>query len=99
MPKFILLKSKFYINFSSLFKWTTNEGNEDLGFIAEEVSGVDPILATYDPTGHEQGVKYRRMTAVLTKAVQDLHEIVEAQGEEIDQLKAMVNELIEKYEE
>ena len=36
------------------------------GFAAEEVSEVDPILATYDEQGRPESVRYRQLTALLT---------------------------------
>jgi hypothetical protein len=52
------------------FRWKDG-GERDLGFVAEEVAVVDPILATYDDAGDLVGVKYRQLTAVLVKALQE----------------------------
>ena len=55
------------------FTWDEEQGGEeDLGFIAEEVEAVNPLLATYRD-GDLRGVKYRHMTSLLTKAVQEQH--------------------------
>ncbi|MEX2055037.1 MAG: tail fiber domain-containing protein, partial [Candidatus Andersenbacteria bacterium] len=53
------------------FDWNleTNQ-KHDLGFIAEEVAAVEPLLATYRD-GEIRGVKYMNMTSLLTKAVQE----------------------------
>jgi hypothetical protein len=49
-------------------------GHHDLGFIAEEVEAVNPLLAEYDPiTGELASVKYRHLTALLTEGVQELN--------------------------
>ncbi|MSR68068.1 hypothetical protein EXS65_04605, partial [Candidatus Peribacteria bacterium] len=53
------------------FKWKGRD-QRDIGFIAEEVAAIDPMLATYNNAGEIQGVKYMQLTAVLTKAVQAL---------------------------
>jgi hypothetical protein len=50
------------------FVWK-DENRPDIGFIAEEVERVNPILATYDLDGNLAGVKYSQLSAVLTKAV------------------------------
>ncbi len=58
---------------------------DDLGFIAEEVADVDPLLATYGVDGAPGGVKYHHMTALLTQGIQELSQIVEQQNETIAQ--------------
>jgi hypothetical protein len=64
------------------FKWK-DSGREDLGFIAEEVVKVDPLMGVYDDEGNLSSVKYQQLTAVLTKAIQE-------QQQEIEQLKSLV---------
>ncbi len=53
------------------FKWKGRD-ERDIGFIAEEVAAVDPMLATYNNAGQIEGVKYMQLTAVLTNAVKTL---------------------------
>ena len=52
------------------FTWK-GDGKQDLGFIAEEVEAVNPLLAQYDGAGQLTGVKYRHLTALLTQAIQE----------------------------
>ena len=52
------------------FNWNAS-GDQDLGFLAEEVAAVNPMLAVYSDTGKLQGVKYPQLTALLTGAVQE----------------------------
>ena len=52
------------------FDWI-GDGEHDLGFIAEETEVIDPILASYHG-GQIEGVKYKQLTAVLVKAIQEL---------------------------
>lgn len=52
------------------FRWK-DRGEADLGFAAEEVAEVDPILVTYNPAGEIEGVKYRQLTAVLVNAIKE----------------------------
>jgi hypothetical protein len=51
------------------FNWKDGQGH-DLGFIAEEVASIDPLLATY-LDGRIEGVKYSQLTAVLVNAVKE----------------------------
>ncbi|MBI2052503.1 MAG: tail fiber domain-containing protein [Candidatus Sungbacteria bacterium] len=60
------------------YDWIGKEAGikHDLGFVAEEVNAVNPLLASYnyDENGVLvlNGVKYDRMTALLAKAIQDI---------------------------
>jgi hypothetical protein len=56
------------------FDWKDG-GETDLGFVAEEVEKIDPILATYKD-GKLEGVKYRQLTAVLVNAIQEQQELI-----------------------
>jgi hypothetical protein len=49
------------------FKWKGRDEN-DIGFVAEEMHDIDPLLNTYRD-GHIEGVKYGQLTAVLVNAV------------------------------
>jgi hypothetical protein len=62
-------------------------GIPDLGFIAEEVDRVTPLLVTRDREGVIQGVKYERITAVLVKAMQE-------QQRRIEELEKSVRDLL-----
>jgi hypothetical protein len=62
----------------------------DLGFIAEEVMEIDPLLATFDNEGQVQGVKYGQLTAVLVNAVKEQQAQIARQAEQIAALKALV---------
>jgi hypothetical protein len=54
------------------FDWDEQHGHgkHDVGFVAEEVEEVNPLLVTYRP--ELTGVKYNRLTALLVKAIQEL---------------------------
>jgi Chaperone of endosialidase len=53
------------------FRWR-DSGLPDVGFAAEEVERVEPLLATYGENGEVEGVKYKQVTTVLVTAVQEL---------------------------
>lgn len=60
------------------FDWNTNDKKHDLGFIAEEVEAVNPLLAEYDyNTGELASVKYRMMTSLIVKAVQQQQQLIQ----------------------
>ena len=65
------------------FEWKRS-GRPDVGFVAEEVAQLDPLLATYHE-GRVDGVKYDRLTTVLVNAIQE-------QQAQIDALRALVCE-------
>ena len=52
------------------FNWK-DSGQADLGFVAEEVNQVTPLLTTLNKDGQIEGVKYNRITAVLAKGIQE----------------------------
>jgi hypothetical protein len=53
------------------FRWR-DSGLADVGFAAEEVERIEPLLATYNDAGDVEGVKYKQLTTVLVTAVQQL---------------------------
>ncbi len=62
------------------FDWKHN-GVRDFGLVAEEVAGVEPLLATTNKDGEIQGVNYERVGVVLVNAVNE-------QQNELERLKA-----------
>jgi hypothetical protein len=71
------------------FNWNTQNGMLDFGFIAEEVAAVNPLLATYDEkTGALQGVKYKVMSALLTRGLQQLDVQVQSNTSRISVLES-----------
>jgi len=74
------------------FTWKAN-GNKDVGFIAEEVALLQPVLAIYNEQGEPDGVKYAIMSAVLVKAVQEQQQEIERQKTKIESQGAILEEL------
>jgi hypothetical protein len=80
----------------------------DLGFVAEEVEAVSPLLASYsirDGVVELNGVKYERMTALIVKAIQEMWgKIVNHEGRieklerENEKLRARIEKLEKMYE-
>ena len=71
------------------FDWKS-DGKQDLGFGAEDVEKIDPLLVTYNKTGQVEGVKYDRITAVLVNAVKEQQEQIKLQQNQIERLKKVV---------
>jgi len=67
------------------FDWKTT-GETDIGLIAEEVEKAVPDLVIYDQEGKPDAVKYDKMTVYLLQ-------VVKAQQEQIDVLKAKLEKL------
>jgi hypothetical protein len=65
------------------FDWKQG-GMHDLGFGAEDVAKIEPLLTTRNDKGEVEGVKYDRISAVLVNAVKE-------QQSEIEALRQMVN--------
>ncbi len=78
------------------FTWKEG-GMRDLGFGAEEVAAVEPLLVTRNDKGEVEGVKYDRITAVLVNAVKEQQDEIKEQRsllvqqqQQIDQLTRLV---------
>jgi hypothetical protein len=64
------------------FDWKQG-GMHDLGFGAEEIAAIEPLLVTRNDKGEVEGVKYDRITAVLVNAIKE-------QQKQIEGLKKLV---------
>ena len=60
------------------FEWKEG-GMKDVGFGAEDVAAIEPLLVTYNQKGEVEGVKYDRFSAVLVNAVKEQQSQIEAQ--------------------
>src|SRR6185369_7723341 len=74
-----------------IFRWKS-DNTLDLGFGAEDVAAVEPLLVTHNSNGEIEGVKYDRISAALVNAVKELQERIDAQNKLIDELKAVRTE-------
>jgi hypothetical protein len=70
------------------FDWKQS-GERDLGFIAEEVGAVEPLLNIVYK-GQIEGVKYAQVTTALVNAVKEQQEQIKAQQAQIEALKLLV---------
>ena len=73
-PVSFYFKPSYLGGFISDPNWTV----QHVGFIAEEVQQVDPRLVTLDSLGHPEGVRYENISAILTRATQELNLRLEA---------------------
>lgn len=71
------------------FRWKA-DNSPDLGFVAEDVADVEPLLTTTNRSGQIEGVKYDRITTVLVNSVKEQQAQIAAQQQQIKELKAIV---------
>lgn len=71
------------------FNWKDG-GMKDMGFGAEDVAAVEPLLVTYDDKGRVEGVKYDRISAVLVNAVKEQQTQIETQQAQLNQQQAQI---------
>src|SRR5262249_20309401 len=64
------------------FTWK-DRGIRDLGFGAEEVEKIDPLLVVYNAGGEVEGVKYDRLNVVLVNAIKEQQKQIEQQQGQI----------------
>jgi hypothetical protein len=74
------------------FDWK-QDGVRDLGFGAEDVEKIDPLLVTYNEKGQVEGVKYDRISAVLVNALNEQQTRIEAQQQTIAQQQTQIDAL------
>ncbi|MBS1794507.1 MAG: tail fiber domain-containing protein [Acidobacteria bacterium] len=79
-----------------VFNWK-EDGKSDVGFAAEEVNAVEPLLTTTNAKGEIEGVKYGQVTTVLVNAVNEqqieierLKEQIKLQQQQLEALKKIV---------
>ena len=72
----------------------------EVGFIAQDVMKIIPEVVSGKEgdisKGETLGLSYGNLVPVLTKAIQEQQATIEAQQKQIDELKALVNKLIDK---
>ena len=74
------------------FDWKEN-GERDLGLVAEEVAKVEPLLVTRNEKGEIEGVKYDRVGVVLLNAVKEQQAQITAQQAQIHQQQRQIEAL------
>jgi hypothetical protein len=67
-----------------------------LGFIAQEVQPVFPEVVYYSEADELYGIDYGAFGVIAIKAIQEQQTIIESQQQQIDELKTLVQTLIEK---
>ena len=81
------------------FSWR-NGGMRDVGFGAEDVEKVEPLLVSYNDKGEIEGVKYAQLTTVLVNALKEQQAQIEAQQTQIrerERQAAIQQTQIEQY--
>src|SRR6185369_2180080 len=63
------------------FRWKADQ-TLDLGFGAEDVAAVEPLLVTHNEKGEVEGVKYDRLSAVFINAFKEQQAQIERQQAE-----------------
>ncbi len=74
------------------FDWKA-DGTRDVGFIAEEVNAVEPLLTIYNDKGQVEGVKYDRFGALFVNAFKEQQTQIERQQKQIDEQKLLIDAL------
>ncbi len=68
-----------------------NWSGQYVGFVAEDLQKIDPRLVTIDADGQPETVRYQNLTAVLTKAIQELNVKVESLASTTEDLRLLAN--------
>jgi hypothetical protein len=79
------------------FDWTDGNLHQDAGFIAQELAPILSGIVTEGKTEDDVWqLDYSRLTPYLTKAIQEMKEIIDAQSVTINNLKARIETLESK---
>lgn len=73
------------------FNWK-NGGMFDVGFAAEEVEQIEPLLATRNDKGEIEGVKYAQVSTVLVNSIKEQQEQIEAQAAQIERQQKQIQQ-------
>ena len=74
------------------FRWKS-DNSPDVGFGAEDIAAVEPLLVTRSDKGEVEGVKYDRLSAVLVNAVKEQQREIAQQQEEIKRQQDQIESL------
>jgi hypothetical protein len=74
------------------FTWRDG-GMRDLGFGAEDVRKIEPLLVTTNAQGLVEGVKYDRIAVVLVNAIKELQQQLAVQQAHIEQQRGQIEKL------
>ena len=74
------------------FKWKA-DNSLDLGFGAEDIAKVEPLLVTHNDKGEVEGVKYDRISAVLVNAVKEQQDQIGSLRKEVEQQRLLIDDL------
>ena len=75
------------------FTWKGTE-MRDVGFIAEEVFEIEPLLTTTNENGELQGVRYRQINVVLVNAVKQQQGQISQQQKQIEHQQKQIDALM-----
>jgi type III secretory pathway lipoprotein EscJ len=65
----------------------------DIGFGAEEVAAVEPLLVTLNDKGEVEGVKYDRISVALVNAVKEQQQQIQHQRHQLQQQQRAIEGL------
>jgi len=71
------------------FDWKQG-GRRDVGFGAEDVEKIDPLLVTYNDKGQVEGVKYDRISVALVNAVKEQQVRIEQQRTQLNEQQSEI---------
>ncbi len=75
------------------FNWK-NGGPRDLGFGAEDVAAVEPLLTFRNDKGEVEGVKYDRLSVVFVNAIKEQQAQIETQQKQVIQQQKQIATLL-----
>jgi Chaperone of endosialidase len=72
------------------YRWKSDD-SRDVGFVAEAVGKIDPLLITRNEKGEVEGVKYDRLSVVFVNAFKEQQAQIQKQQEQLKRQQAQIN--------
>ncbi len=76
------------------FRWKDIDTRLYLGFIAQDVKDIIPECVIYDELNDIYSIEYTMIIPVLVEAFKEQQKQIQDQQKDIDELKALVNNLV-----
>ncbi|WP_299335802.1 tail fiber domain-containing protein [uncultured Psychroserpens sp.] len=81
---------------TSYFYKSDSSRTKALGFIAQEVKSIFPEVVHYSQADNLYGIDYGSFSVIAIKAIQEQQALIDNQQKQIDELKSLVQTLINK---
>ena len=73
------------------YRWKSN-GRRDIGFAAEEVAAIEPLLTFKNDKGEVEGVNYGQISTVFVNSIKEQQAQIERQQQQLQAQQAQLKQ-------